>query len=451
MIEDCEDINVKVSFISLGCAKNTVNAEQMMALCRDAGMELLPQPQGADVVVINTCGFIDSAKTEAIDNILAVAELKKAGQVGKILVTGCLSQRYKEEIMEEMPEVDGVMGTGSYSEIVPAIEELQHGGRPCRFGSIHAPVEELDRVLTTPDYYAFLRIAEGCSNCCAFCVIPSLRGKYRSRKMENILEEARGLAAKGVKEIIVIAQDITRYGIDLYGEKKLSALLRELCKLDFHWIRLHYLYPEAIDDELIDTIANEPKILKYLDLPIQHCNDQLLRAMNRRNTKAELLELFTKLRSRIPHLVLRTSLITGLPYEDEAAFEELCEFLPEVRIERAGVFPYSPEEGTAAEKMGNRVDTAEAERRAELVVDVQSRIMDDFNESRMGDVTEVLCEGWDSQSMSYVGRSWAESPDIDGHIYFTAERKVEEGEFVPVRITGSMDGDLTGELWEEEV
>ncbi len=442
---------MKVSFISLGCAKNTVNAEQMMALCRDAGMELLAQPQGADVVVINTCGFIDSAKTEAIDNILEVAELKKAGQVGKILVTGCLSQRYKEEIMEEMPEVDGIMGTGSYSEIVPAIEELQQGKKPRRFASIHGPVEELDRVLTTPDYYAFLRIAEGCSNCCAFCVIPSLRGKYRSRKMENILEEARALAAKGVKEIIVIAQDITRYGMDLYGEKKLSELLRELCKLDFHWIRLHYLYPEAIDDALIDTIAQEPKILKYLDLPIQHCNDQLLRAMNRRNTKAELLELFAKLRSRIPHLVLRTSLITGLPYEDEAAFEELCEFLQEVRIERAGVFPYSPEEGTAAEKMDNRVDTAEAERRAELVVDVQSRIMDDFNESRMGDVTEVLCEGWDSQSMSYVGRSWAESPDIDGHIYFTAERTVNEGEFVPVRITGSMDGELTGELWEEEV
>ena len=440
---------MKVSFISLGCAKNTVNAEQMMALCRDAGMELLAAPEGADVVVINTCGFIDSAKSEAIDNILAMGELKAEGQIGKILVTGCLSQRYKEEILSELPEVDGVLGTGSYSEIVSAIEEVTAGGVPCRFGSIHAPVEELDRVLTTPPYIAYLRIAEGCDNHCAYCVIPSLRGKYRSRSMENVLAEARKLADGGVKELIIIAQDITRYGIDLYGEKKLSALLRELCKMDFRWIRLHYLYPDEIDDELIDTIAEEPKILKYLDIPIQHCNDQVLAAMNRRNTKEELLELFYTLRGRIDGLVLRTSLITGLPYEDEAAFDELCRFLREVEIERAGVFPYSPEEGTRAALMENRVDTAEAERRAELVVDVQSRIMDDFNESRMGEITEVLCEGWDAQAMSYAGRSWAESPDIDGRIYFTAQREVADGEFVPVRITGSMDGELTGELWEE--
>ena len=440
---------MKVSFISLGCAKNTVNAEQMMALCRDAGMELLREPEGADVVVINTCGFIDSAKSEASDNILAMAELKAAGQIGKILVTGCLSQRYQEEILAELPEVDGILGTGSYSEIVSAIEEVTAGGVPCRFGSIHAPVEELDRVLTTPPYIAYLRIAEGCDNHCAYCVIPSLRGKYRSRSMENVLAEAKKLADDGVKELIIIAQDITRYGIDLYGEKKLSALLRELCKMDFRWIRLHYLYPDEIDDELIDTIAEEPKILKYLDIPIQHCNDDVLRAMNRRNTKAELLELFYTLRGRIDGLVLRTSLITGLPFEDEDAFDELCRFLREVQIERAGVFPYSPEEGTRAALMENRVDTAEAERRAELVVDVQSRIMDDFIESRMGEITEVLCEGWDAQAMSYAGRSWAESPDIDGRIYFTAQREVQDGEFVPVRITGSMDGELTGELWEE--
>ena len=440
---------MKVFFISLGCAKNTVNAEQMMALCRDAGMELLGAPEGADVVVINTCGFIDSAKSEAIDNILTMGELKAEGQIGKILVTGCLSQRYKEEILTELPEVDGVLGTGSYSEIVPAIEEVTGGGTPCRFGSIHAPVEELDRVLTTPPYIAYLRIAEGCDNHCAYCVIPSLRGKYRSRKMEDVLAEAQKLADGGVKELIIIAQDITRYGIDLYGGKKLPALLRELCKMDFRWIRLHYLYPDEIDDDLIDVIAEEEKILKYLDIPIQHCNDEVLRAMNRRNTKEELLELFYTLRGRIDGLVLRTSLITGLPFEDEDAFDELCRFLREVQIERAGVFPYSPEEGTRAALMTNRVDTAEAERRAELVVDVQSRIMDDFNESRMGDVTEVLCEGWDGQFMSYAGRSWAESPDIDGRIYFTAEREVQAGEFVPVRITGAMDGELTGELWEE--
>ncbi len=440
---------MKVSFISLGCAKNLVNTEQMMALCREAGIELQEQPEGADAVVINTCGFIDSAKTEAIDTILSMAQLKEDGLLGKILVTGCLTQRYQQEILDELPEVDGMMGTGSYGDIVPALRELMAGQRPRRFADINGPVEEFDRVLTTPGHYAYLRIAEGCNNRCAFCIIPYLRGKYRSRRMEDILTEARQLADAGVKELIIIAQDITRYGTDLYGEHKLAALLRELCKLDFHWIRLHYLYPEEITPELIDTIAQEPKILKYIDLPIQHCNDQILRTMCRRSTKDELLELFATLRERIPGLVLRTSLITGLPYEDEAAFEELCQFLQDVRIERAGVFPYSPEEGTPAAKMLNRVDADEAQRRADLVVDVQSRIMDDFNESRMGDVTEVLCDGWDEQSQSFVGRSYAESPDIDGRIYFSAERDVQPGEFVPVRITGTMDGELTGELAEE--
>ena len=438
---------MKVSFISLGCAKNLVNTEQMMALCRDAGHTLLEEPSGADVVVINTCGFIDSAKEEAIDTILSVAQLKAEGQVRKILVTGCLTQRYQQEILTELPEVDGIMGTGSYGEIVAALEELMGGGHPCRFASIHGRIDEFDRVLTTPKHYAYLRIAEGCDNHCAYCVIPSLRGRYRSRRMEDVLAEAKKLADAGVRECIVIAQDITRYGIDLYGERKLAALLRELCKLDFHWIRLHYLYPDEFTDELIDTIADEEKVLPYLDIPIQHCNDKVLKAMNRRGDKAELLALFRKLRGRIPGLVLRTSLIAGLPYEDEAAFEELCEFLQEVRIERAGVFPYSPEEGTPAAKM-ERVDTDEAERRADLIVDVQSRIMDDFNDSRMGGVTEVLCDGFDNQTMMFVGRSYAESPDIDGRIYFTADHEVEAGQFVPVRITGAMDGELTGELAE---
>lgn len=438
---------MKVSFISLGCAKNLVNTEQMMALCRDAGYTLLEEPAGADVVVINTCGFIDSAKEEAIDTILAAAQLKAEGQVRKILVTGCLTQRYQQEILTELPEVDGIMGTGSYGEIVAALEELMGGGHPCRFASIHGKIDEFDRVLTTPKHYAYLRIAEGCDNHCAYCVIPSLRGRYRSRRMEDVLAEAKKLADAGVRECIVIAQDITRYGIDLYGERKLAALLRELCKLDFHWIRLHYLYPDEFTDELIDTIADEEKVLPYLDIPIQHCNDKVLKAMNRRGDKAELLALFRKLRARIPGLVLRTSLIAGLPYEDEAAFEELCEFLQEVRIERAGVFPYSPEEGTPAAKM-ERVDTDEAERRADLIVDVQSRIMDDFNDSRMGGVTEVLCDGFDNQAMMFVGRSYAESPDIDGRIYFTADHEVEAGQFVPVRITGTMDGELTGELAE---
>ena len=441
-------MSYNVSFISLGCAKNQVNCEQMMALCAEAGYSIQAEPAGCDVVVVNTCGFLASACEEAIENILEMAELKKAGQVKKILVTGCMTQRYKEDIFHELPEVDGIMGTGSYGEIVPALAELMAGGRPCRFADIHGMIDEFDRVLTTPKHYAYLRIAEGCDNRCAYCVIPSLRGRYRSRRMEDVLAEAKRLADAGVKECIVIAQDITRYGIDLYGERRLAALLRELCRLDFRWIRLHYLYPDEFTDELIDTIAAEDKVLPYLDIPIQHCNDKVLRAMNRRGDKAELLALFRKLRARIPGLVLRTSLITGLPYEDEAAFEELCEFLQEVRIERAGVFPYSPEEGTPAAKMLNRVDTDEAERRADLVVDVQSRIMDDFNDSRMGGVTEVLCDGFDSQAMMFVGRSYAESPDIDGRIYFTADHEVEAGEFVPVRITGAMDGELTGEAAE---
>ena len=441
---------MKVSFISLGCAKNLVNTEQMMALCRDAGHTLQTENAGADVVVINTCGFIDSAKEEAIDTILSVAALKEQGLVGKILVTGCLTQRYQQEILDELPEVDGIMGTGSYGEIVPALEEVVSGGTPRRFGDIHGMIDEFDRVLTTPKHFAYLRIAEGCDNRCSFCVIPTLRGKYRSRRMEDVLAEAEKLAAAGVKECIVIAQDITRYGIDLYGQRKLAALLRELCKLDFHWIRLHYLYPDEFTDELIDTIAAEPKICNYMDIPIQHCNDAVLQAMRRRETKAGLHELFAKLRSRIPELVLRTSLITGLPYEDEAAFEELCDFLQEEKLPRVGAFPYSPEEGTPAAKMLNRVDSDEAQSRAELVMQVQEQVMDQFSESRLGTTVEVLCDGFDGQAMAYVGRSYAESPGIDGNIYFTAARDVEAGEFVPVRLTGIMDGDLTGEMTEEE-
>lgn len=439
---------MKISFISLGCDKNRVNTEQMMALCAEAGMEVQGEVPGTDVVIINTCGFIDSAKSEAIDTILEMAELKNAGWVKKILVTGCLSQRYPEEMATELPEVDGILGTADYGNIVTAINEVM-AGEVCRhLSDINGPVEELPRLLTTPPHYAYLRIAEGCSNRCAYCVIPQLRGKYRSRPMDAILAEAEALAADGVKECIVIAQDITRYGIDLYREKKLPALLRELCKLDFQWIRLHYLYPDTITDELLDTIAAEPKICRYLDIPIQHCNDRVLSAMNRRETKQGLLELFVKIRSKIPGVVLRTSLITGLPYEDETAFEELCRFLREVKLPRVGAFAYSPEEGTPASEMLNRVDEEEAKRRAELVADIQSEIMDGFNESRLGDIVEVLCDGFDDDAMCLAGRTYAESPGIDGCVFFSAEREVIPGELVQVRITGTMDGDLTGELVE---
>ena len=320
--------------------------------------------------------------------------------------------------------------------------------RPSRFWDINAPVDEFGRILTSQPWYAYLRIAEGCDNWCAFCIIPKLRGRYRSRSMEHVVEEARVLAERGVKELIVIAQDITRYGTDWDGRPHLADLLEELVKLPFRWIRLHYLYPEMIDDHLIDVIAREEKIVKYLDIPLQHCNDGILRRMNRRGDKAYLEDLLDKLLERIPGLVLRTSLITGLPGEGEAEFEELCQFLWDQRMLRAGVFPYSPEEGTPAAKM-ERVDTEEAIRRAELVVDIQSRIMDEWNEEMQGEVLEVLCEGLDGQSMSYVGRSYADSPEVDGHIYFTAEEPVEAGTFARVRITGTMDGDLTGELVEE--
>ena len=324
-------MSYKIAFISLGCAKNQVNCEQMMAAVQAAGHEIVAAPEGADVAVVNTCGFLASACEEAIDNILQMAELKKSGQLKKILVTGCMAQRYKGDVLEELPEVDGILGTGSYGDIVKAIDEVMAEGlRPCHLGNIHTAEQGGPRILSTPPWFAYLRIAEGCDNHCAYCVIPSLRGKYRSRPMNELLDEAAELASAGVQELLVIAQDITRYGTDLNGEHQLAALLRELCKLDFHWIRLHYLYPHEITEELIDTIAAEEKILPYLDIPMQHCNDRILKAMNRRDTKESLLAIVKKLRERIPGLVLRTSLIAGLPGEGEEEFEELCEFLREV-------------------------------------------------------------------------------------------------------------------------
>ena len=439
-------MNYNVAFISLGCAKNQVNCEQMMATVQAAGHNVQTDPAGADVVVINTCGFLESACGEAIDNILDMAALKLTGTVKKILVTGCMAQRYQKDILAEMPEVDGVLGTGSYGDIAKAIEEVMEIGiRPCHFGNIHTAEQGGARILSTPPWYSFLRIAEGCDKHCAYCVSPSLRGKYRSRPMDEVLTEAQELAAAGVKELLIIAQDITRYGTDLTGRHQLAELLRELCKMDFHWIRLHYLYADHITDELIETIAAEEKILPYLDIPMQHCNNEVLKLMNRRDTKESLLALVAKLREKIPGLVLRTSLIAGLPGEGEEEFEELCEFLREVKIERAGVFPFSPEDGTRAAQM-EHVDSEEAARRAELAVDVQSDIIDEYNESVLGLEREVLCEGYDSQAQMFFGRSYAESPDIDGRIYFDANEKIEPGTFVTVRFTGTMDGELTGEL-----
>ena len=438
----------KIAFVSLGCAKNLVNTEQMMALCRRAGHTVTGDPDGADVAVLNTCGFIESAKSEAIENILELAELKKAGRLKKLLVTGCLSQRYPDDIRTELPEVDGMLGTGSYTDVAAAVEELMAGEKAEHFGNIHRTFEDGERLVTTPPYTAYLKIAEGCSNGCAFCIIPKLRGRYRSRSMEALLAEARQLADSGVKELIVIAQDITRYGMDLEEPTSLAGLLKELCKLDFHWIRLHYLYPEVITDELIDTIAREKKIVHYLDIPIQHCNDGILKAMRRRNTRAELEDLFDRLRRAIPDLVVRTSPICGLPGEGEAEFEELCQFLREQKLQRVGVFQFSPEEGTLAAAMEDQVDPETAARRVELVVNLQSRIMDEYNEARLGTVMEVLCEGFDAQAGCFAGRTYADSVEIDGRVLFTAARAVPAGSFVNVRITGVSDGELTGEIEE---
>ena len=439
-----------IGFISLGCAKNQVDCERMMYRVQEAGFTVCPDVVGCDVVVINTCGFIDSAKSEAIDHILQMGQLKEQGLIGKILVTGCLSQRYQQEIQQQMPEVDGILGTGSYTEVVPAIEKLLADESVQDFGSIDAPEEETGRIVTTPEHYAYIKIAEGCDNRCSYCIIPYLRGRYRSRQMDDILYEARLLADSGVKELLVVAQDTSRYGTDFPGGKRLlPELLRGLCGIDgLEWIRIHYLYPDEIDDELIDVIASETKIVKYLDIPIQHCNDHILKLMNRRGSGVYLRELFKKLRSRIPGLILRTSVITGLPGEDEAAFEELCDFLKEMKLERVGAFAFSPEEGTPAFDM-EHPDAETAQERAQIVEMLQSRIMDDANNAMLGKTIDVLVDGFDEDYEQFYGRTYADSPEIDGRVWIASAEALVEGTFVKVCVDGFVDGDLSGYLVEE--
>lgn len=439
-----------IGFISLGCAKNQVDCERMMYRLQEAGHVIQADLPGSDVVVINTCGFIDSAKSEAIDHILLCAGLKADGLIGKILVTGCLSQRYQQEILQELPEVDGVLGTGSYTQIASAVEALLQGQAVFEFGSIDAPEEETGRILTTPEHYAFIKIAEGCDNRCSYCIIPYLRGKFRSRQLDDVLYEARLLAHGGVKELIVVAQDTSRYGTDLPGNKRLlPELLRQLCQIEgFQWIRIHYVYPDEIDDELIQVIASEPKIVKYLDIPIQHCNSNILKLMNRRGDGNFLRQLFQKLRDNIPGLVLRTSVITGLPGESEAEFDELCTFLKEQRLERVGAFPFSPEEGTPAAQMAF-VDLDVAMERAQIVEGIQSRIMDDYNAAMIGKTLEVLVDGYDEEYEQFYGRTYADSPDIDGRVWIASEEALVEGAFVQVTIDGLIDGDLSGYIVEE--
>ena len=426
-----------IALISLGCAKNLVNSEQMLYLLDEAGYALSPDPEGCDAVIINTCGFIDAAKSEAIDTILQMAELKAAGKLGKIIVTGCLPERYRDDIRTELPEIDAILGVGSFADIVSALDEAFAGNSVEYFGDKNAPVDELPRVVSTGPAWAYLKIAEGCDNFCAFCAIPYIRGRYRSRSMTNILEEARSLAEHGVKELIVIAQDITKYGTDLYGKRSLAELCSKLSEIDgIEWIRLHYTYPDQFDDELIDEIASNDKIVKYLDIPIQHINDGILRAMTRHGASDDIRRLFKDLRQRIPGLVLRTSIIAGLPGEGEAEFEELCEFLREAKIERAGVFPFSPEEGTRAAKM-EHVDFETAQRRAELIMQLQSEIMEEFCRSQVGKTLRVLCEGYDEEQKMFFGRSYADSPDIDGLVFFDGAGC--EGNIVDVKITAITD------------
>lgn len=439
-----------IGFISLGCAKNQVDCERMMFRVQEAGYDVQPDVVGCDVVIINTCGFIDSAKTEAIEHILQMAQLKEQGLIGKILVTGCLSQRYQNQILEEMPEVDGVLGTGSYTKVVDAIDALLQDQIIEDYGDIDAPEVETGRILTTAEHYAYLKIAEGCDNRCSYCIIPYLRGKFRSRQMDDVLYEARLLADSGVKELIVVAQDTSRYGTDFPGHQRLlPQLLRRLCAIEsLQWIRIHYLYPDEIDDELIQVIASEPKIVKYLDIPIQHCNDKILKLMNRRGDSDYLKALFSKLRSQIPGLVLRTSVITGLPGETEEAFQELCDFLQEQQLERVGAFAFSPEEGTPAAEM-EYPDLDVALHRASVIEDIQSRIMDRYNSSWLGKEIRVLVDGFDPEIEQFFGRTYADSPDIDGRVWIASSEPIQEGSFVQVVIDSVVDGDLSGYLVEE--
>lgn len=435
----------KISLISLGCAKNLVDSEHMLARLRDAGYTITDDMAEADVGVVNTCGFIEAAKSEAIEAILDTARYKEEGSMKGLIVTGCLAQRYRAEIETDLPEVDAICGTGSYDNIVDAVRDVLAGKKAAYMADMASAALEGGRDRLTPPYTAYLKIAEGCSNLCAYCIIPKLRGPYRSRDFEGLLEEARALAADGVKELIVIAQDITKYGLDLPARKRLlPALLRELCQMDFTWIRLHYLYPDQITDELIDVIADEPKIVKYLDIPLQHVSKRILRAMHRPGDRGSLTALIHTLRSRIPGLVLRTSLIVGLPGETEEEFTELCEFLQDVRIERAGVFEFSPEEGTEAAGLPDQIDEEEKHRRRLIVEELQSGVIDEYNLSRMHETLDVLCEGWDNESGLSFGRSYADSVDVDGKVYFASETEVQPGEFVTVRIENSLGADLEG-------
>ncbi len=438
---------IKVGFVSLGCPKNLINTEVMLANLVNGGMEIVAEDIDADVIVINTCAFIESAKNEAIDNILDIAWLKKNRTLKGIVVTGCLPQRYKEEFLKELPEVNCILGTGSLGDICEAVETAYKGGTYSSFKSVDDLPLGGERVITTPDYFAYVQIAEGCDNRCTYCVIPDIRGKFRSRKMTDIIEEVENLASMGIKEICLVAQDTTRYGEDLYGTYALDSLISSLSEVEgIEWIRVLYCYPDRITDGLINEFKTNDKLVKYIDMPIQHINDDILKSMNRRDTSESIKNVINKLRKEVPGIVLRSTVIVGFPGETEKQFNELRSFLKETKFERLGAFEYSREEGTPAYDMPKQVSANTKKKRCDAIMSDQNRIHNDFNEGFVNKELKVICEGYDPVSECFFGRSYADAPEIDGKVYFTAPKRIREGEFVNVKITEVLDYDLFGKV-----
>ncbi len=436
----------KIAMIGLGCPKNQVDAEVMLSLLIEAGFEITGDTEEADLVIVNTCGFINDAKKEAIDTILSACEMKKEGIIRKVIVTGCLSERYKDEIMKEIPEVDGCVGIGANGEIAEICKRVLEGEKLAEFPSKYNLSLDGDRVLTTSSHYAYLKIAEGCSNCCTYCAIPKIRGKFRSRTFASVVLEARELAKNGVKELILVAQDTTKYGTDLYGLPRLSDLVSEIAKIDgVEKIRLLYCYPESITDELIGVIANEEKVCKYIDIPLQHCNGEVLKRMNRKGDKESLLALIKKMREKIPGLVLRTTFITGFPGETEKQFTELCEFINEVKFDRLGCFAYSPEEDTPAAKMDGQLDEDIKNKRAEIIMNEQMLIMDEKQQKLIGTYLDVTVDYFDEDNLLYMGRSYMDAPEIDTSVIISSEEELAPGQTLKCKVIGFDDFDMVVE------
>lgn len=437
----------KVGFVSLGCPKNQLDTEVMLHELYSAGFEIVSEDIEADVIIINTCGFIESAKQEAIDNIIDIGWLKKHRSLKAIIVTGCLAERYREQIFDQFPEVDAVLGVGSIHNIVDAVKAVSKGERYSSFEDKNCVRLGGERVITTPEYYAYLKIAEGCDNKCSYCAIPSIRGKFRSRPMEEIVEEAKTLEEIGVKELVIVAQDTTRYGLDLYGEYRLAELITKITDAtSIPWIRVLYCYPDKITDELIDVFASNPRVLRYIDLPIQHISDRMLRAMNRHGDGAMIRSVIKKLRDRVPGIIIRTTVIVGFPGESEEDITELCEFIKEARFERLGAFTYSREEDTPAYDFEDQIDEQIKQDRYDIVMRTQSYITEEQNDAMIGKTIVVLCEDYDPVSETYYGRGCGDAPEIDGKVYFRAPKgSVSQGEFVKVKVTEAVDYDLVGD------